>query len=527
MFKNLQFTNRTTIYLICILLVAILIRIVGITNVPNGFFVDEASKGYDAYSLYHTLRDRYGAFLPLFLRSFDDYREAVYAYLVIPSINIFGLNEFAVRLPSAIIGSCTVLVIYFLGKELFNKNVGLIAALFLAISPWHIHFSRTSFRVILLPFLLCLGLLFFLKSFRNSKYIIASGSIFALSLYTYTSARFFVSLFILGLLILFWRHFWENRGKVLITLVIFMTIFIPLFMFWVSPEGMSRASQVGFQLSFDKLIPNYLSYFSPNFLFYNDGTLTTRQSPPYLGQLYYLEFFTVILGLVFLFKEANKTTRNIIILWLLLYPLPGAFLEAHHSIRSFVGSTLFAILSAYGTTKIVKFLPPRLKNKTSLLVAALLFFVTINFLILTKLYFIDYRLNITRDWQYGMREAITYAQKSPYEYIIMKRKGDWVFEDRSYGVLVAFYTQYDPKKFQEITTHPWNRKTQDPDYSIGKFTLMSITKDSKLPDKFLLIVYPDEKPILGVPGYQEKEVHVVKDERGMEHFKIYEVTKTN
>jgi 4-amino-4-deoxy-L-arabinose transferase-like glycosyltransferase len=174
---------------------AFLLRVIFLGTIPNGFYCDEASDGYDAYSILQTGCDRYGEFLPLFLKGFgNDYRESIYVFLTLPFIKFFGLNELATRFPAAVIGTLTVITVYYLAKECFNNKVGLIAALFLAISPWHIQFSRIAFRAILLPWLFCLGVLFFAKSFRTPKYLPLSSLFFALSLYTYSSARVFVSL---------------------------------------------------------------------------------------------------------------------------------------------------------------------------------------------------------------------------------------------------------------------------------------------------------------------------------------------
>ena len=122
-------------YLIVIIFLAIILRVVLLNEVPNGFYSDEASIGYNAYSILKTGKDEHGMLLPLYFKAFGEYKNPVYIYSVIPFINIFGLNEFAVRLTSALFGTLTVIFTYFLAKELFHKRVGLWAALFLAISP--------------------------------------------------------------------------------------------------------------------------------------------------------------------------------------------------------------------------------------------------------------------------------------------------------------------------------------------------------------------------------------------------------
>ena len=84
----------------CLLLLAAILRLSYLTGVPNGFHADEASIGYDAFSMLETGRDQYGEFLPLFSRSFGDYDESLYRFLTIPFVGLLGLTEFTTRLPA-------------------------------------------------------------------------------------------------------------------------------------------------------------------------------------------------------------------------------------------------------------------------------------------------------------------------------------------------------------------------------------------------------------------------------------------
>src|SRR3989344_6455628 len=123
-FKNfINFTNIKNLPLIAIVIIAIVLRFWQLGNVPPSPDWDEASLGYNAYSIMTTGRDEYGEFLPVILRSFDDYKPGLYAYLIIPFIKLIDLNIIAVRLPAATFGVFAVLGTYLLLKELFpNKK---------------------------------------------------------------------------------------------------------------------------------------------------------------------------------------------------------------------------------------------------------------------------------------------------------------------------------------------------------------------------------------------------------------------
>jgi 4-amino-4-deoxy-L-arabinose transferase-like glycosyltransferase len=141
--------RKKIVYIILgfIVLVAIVLRFYQLGHIPPSPDWDEVALGYDAYSIIHTGRDEFGKFLPVVLRSFDDYKPALYAYLTIPTVYLFGLTVWAVRIPSAIFGVISVIATFYLVKELFKRNdLALVSSFLLAISPWSIQFSRVAFE---------------------------------------------------------------------------------------------------------------------------------------------------------------------------------------------------------------------------------------------------------------------------------------------------------------------------------------------------------------------------------------------
>src|SRR3989344_8507534 len=131
-----------------IILLAFILRFYKLETNPPGLYWDEVSLGYNAYSILKTAKDEHGKFLPVTnFAAFGDYKPPGYIYFSVPSVGVFGLNEFAIRFPSALAGTLAVLVTYFLTQKLFSKRkIALLASFFLAISPWNIHFSRVAFE---------------------------------------------------------------------------------------------------------------------------------------------------------------------------------------------------------------------------------------------------------------------------------------------------------------------------------------------------------------------------------------------
>ena len=167
--KNAITKNK---YFILVLFIAAVLRIWKIDRVPVSLFSDELDVGYQAYSILKTGRDYFGNFLPLHFQSYADFRAPFYIYSSVPTVAVFGISPFGVRLPAVIFGVFGVWGIYLLAKEIFkDKKLGILASLFLAISPWHLQYSRAAFEATMLLAFLLFGLYFFFRSLSDGKYL--------------------------------------------------------------------------------------------------------------------------------------------------------------------------------------------------------------------------------------------------------------------------------------------------------------------------------------------------------------------
>ena len=137
--------------LIAILIVGAALRFLGAGVIPVGFTPDEASFGYDAYSIIKTGKDQWGANLPLVLKSFGDYKAPLYTFLLVPLVYIFGLAKYVTRLPNLIFGTSAILATFLLARTLADLSgfkdkrrdfFALSASFLLAISPWHVLYEK-------------------------------------------------------------------------------------------------------------------------------------------------------------------------------------------------------------------------------------------------------------------------------------------------------------------------------------------------------------------------------------------------
>src|SRR5260221_280079 len=139
--------KKNYLLLAFIVLIACFLRIYKINVNPPSLSWDEVSIGYNAYSILKTGKDEHQRVLPLdtFI-AFGDYKPPVPIYVTVPFVALLGLNELSVRLPSALFGTGTVLLTFFLVEELFKKKkqktmLAFVSTAILTFSPWHINLS--------------------------------------------------------------------------------------------------------------------------------------------------------------------------------------------------------------------------------------------------------------------------------------------------------------------------------------------------------------------------------------------------
>ena len=282
--------NKILLVLIIIVLLGGLLRFWRLADYPVSLSIDEMAIGYNAYSILKTAKDEHGQFLPLAFRSIGDYKPPVLIYLTAPAIAIFGLNEFGVRFIIALIGTLTIVFVYLLTEELTkNEMVALASSFSLAISPWHIQFSRATFEAVLASFLLIVATWLCLRGIRkNGKLFWLSSIFFALSMYAYHAERIFVPIFIGGLIIIFGKKFLKMKKPIVIATMVGFIILTPLIFLMFGPQGQTRAqitfinrdhrlageltdSMLDIPIMFNFWIKRYLNYLDPGFLFFRGG----------------------------------------------------------------------------------------------------------------------------------------------------------------------------------------------------------------------------------------------------------------
>lgn len=475
-------------YLILIILLGSVLRLWQLGNVPASPDWDEASLGYNAYSLLMTGKDEYGKTFPLILESFGDFKPALYSYLAIPSIALFGLNTFAVRLPSALLGILTLLVVYGICQNLFRRrDISLLTTFFLALSPWHIQFSRVAFETNVGLFFNVLGVFLFLTSLKKNILLPLSVLSFGLSMHTYQSEKVFVPLLGMILFILFYKEIVKIPKKVIVlSLFVGLIIISPIIMSLIGGgETLGRAKGVSIfsQVSEDymkswrlyeeskseqdiigmifnskyvfyakKIISNYISHFDINWLFIHGDI--SRHHAPRMGLIYLFELPLICMGIYSLiFHKWRRNMKIFILLWILIAPAAASVtIDVPHAVRTLNFLPTYQILAALGSLTLLSFLV-RYSNKsfyqrTLAKIGVSMFIITAvaNISFYLNQYFVQMNYFYAKDWQYGYEEAVKYVSsvQNKYDKVIIS---DVTPLDQSY-IFFLFYLKYSPHEYQ-------------------------------------------------------------------------------
>ena len=490
-----KFKKNGFLWLILIIsFLALFLRLYRLGERPIALHWDEASWGYNAWSILETGRDEYGQFLPLIFKAFGDYKAPVYVYLTALSIGFFGLTEFAIRFPAALFGSINVFLLFFFVKKLFAKFKGkewvaLFAGIFLAISPWHYDYSHGAWEATILFTFFLLGLIFFFKAKdEKPRFIFFSAFFFGLCFYVYNAAKLILPLTALGLLFFWGRDFFKKVSfkKAALALGLVLVLLLPvikstfsggaggrlkvmsIFSYSRPQEQAQEIARIeettvgsrrynlfhnDFHFFFEGIFLRYLNHFSPRFLFFEGDWSDYRHGVPDFGVLNYLDFFFLGFGAYFLL---SRKVKNQSFLWyfLLISPLPAALTrDIIQSLRSFFMVLPLAIIAGFGAFFIQEWLSKKKMVWRLMIGGGAGLGYLFCFLLFWDRYFIHAPIANSNFWQYGYKQAVEFVKErqNDYEKIVFTGK---------YGqpyIYYLLYSQYPPSEYQQravLVEHP-------------------------------------------------------------------------
>ncbi|MDP2684967.1 MAG: glycosyltransferase family 39 protein [bacterium] len=530
--------------LLLVIILAFFLRAYRIDSLPDSLNPDEAAIGYTSYSLLMSGMDEHGKFLPLTTQSFGDWKLPLYSYVGVIPVALFGLSEFSVRSVSMLAGVVGVLLIYFISKNLFGRrSIALFSALFFAISPWNIYFSRAAYEVNLATTIFLGGLLAFLKYVYGEKkdvrLIAVSFLLFALTILTYHSYVLLTPVFVLGLIIFFRKSIFKNKISYIPFLLFIVLCFVFIF---AASSGSNKLSTLIIndknviyerveKLRGDNSIKNplldralftkylgvpyqiaqnYLNSFSPSFLFDKGGEKLVHNIGAF-GNLYLFDSILLLAGVLGIFWNREKSIK-LLAIWLIVAPISSAITkDAPNSTRLFILMPLFVLIASYGAYQIFILLKKRtIMNLTIRIVLISLFLLNIIYFL--NIYFVHFNVQRSRFWHYGYREAVKLTDKYPTYNVVMRGPENFPY------IYFLFYEKYNPLLFrEEVVYYPPTHEGFYYVRSFGRYQFVnkidysSLAKntiyidDTRLDDKENSIFLPSGEPILGLL-YSEQQI---------------------
>jgi len=361
---------------------------------------------------------------------------------------LFGLTPLAVRLPTAIFGTLLVFSLYFFAK---NINLGkqdkacLVALVTLALGavlPWTIHISRIGYPAIpIMLIAVCAHLTIYLKANEAKGYFLSLLPLLVAT-YFYASMLVMTPMIIIMVLGQISRFVSKNQLRLVFSILFIVSLFLfvfllnrfgsrafdlaiwrdvnvtadsnvyrglarlsqpTIFSFNQDPELLANRLVYNYPLSVINIfVRNYLSFFSPDFLFLK-GDPVLRHSTGQVGAFFPFLIPFMIYGAFLLFKSSKRKIKQMFLVWILVSPIPAAITKdgAGYLLRAITMMPFLTYLSALGLVESVKLIKPRFRPIYLLAIAGIGFYFVYYFLFA---YFHVYPARAAKSHEFGFKE---------------------------------------------------------------------------------------------------------------------------
>jgi hypothetical protein len=342
-----------------ILAVAVIARnVTALSTAPPGLYLDEASIGYNAWTIAHYGVDEHGNPLPLYFQAFGEFKNPVYVYALVPLVRLLPLTATTVRLPAALFGLLTIFFITLAAWRVSRSRwVAVLACVLAALTPWLVQESRIAFEVIGMVAALAGALWCLAGEKRSSRAQFAGAGVFlAVAIFAYSTARVEVLLFTLVFIAVFarrrFRGWWLTPSIVGVGYGLFGVWFLlhpgalteEFTLRSIAADGAPLATLIG------RFAGNYVSYFNPDFLFIH-GDTNLRHNTGYAGMLAAVAAPLLLLGLVWCWRRRREALPKFVVLCLILGPAAAAAINNYgqpHSLRSADMLPFWLVLAVLG-----------------------------------------------------------------------------------------------------------------------------------------------------------------------------------
>lgn len=510
--------------IILIILLASFLRLWDLGGMPPHLRNDEASLGYNSYSILKTLKDEHGDFLPIFFQSFGDWKPGGYIYLSTPFIAVLGLNEVTVRLPSALSGIISVWLIYQIVSILFTKKrLAQVSALMFAISPINLAFSRGAWEVNVSLTLTLAGILFFLKAIKGkSRFLLLSALFFGLTLITSHTAKLSTPIMLLILSLVFRNDLKRLPVKIIIISFLIGLIFVipvALSIFNGKITRLTTLSIFSYQSGFSliqSVANRWFSLYSAATLFLK-GDTNPQHTAPNIGPFLLFDLALMTLGLIRLIRKEGQAQKVFVFLGLALLPLPAVLTIENINLERILPVFIpLIIIVALGADLLIE----DFKNKFIKLIFIFVLVYSLNYIYFLDLYFIEGSKK-NDAWQYGYKQIFEKTNSYKEEVIVQQSL------EQPY-IFLLFYLKYDPIKYQTIVNKVFIPNKEGKDMGlvsgINNIKFLDIDWSKQKPELNQIFVVPYYKLAQESKFYSNYQlIDEVRDLNGLPLFKIVKI----
>ncbi len=511
---------------------ALFLRIYQLDRVPVSMSWDEVAIGYNAWSIVKTGKDEYGVSWPVLFKSFNDYKLPGYIYSAALSIKLLGFTDFAVRFPSALFGALTVIAFYFLIKEFQeretpsprspnpnnSKYLPLLGSLLMAISPWHLQFSRGAYEANGSLLFVVIGFWLLLGARRKPRLFIGAAVSFTMALYFYYTARLLLPLVLLVYALIYRKKLLQQVKWLGISLLVGVICLLPILPKFFA-ESNTRIGQVSIfsdeassidytiagarspQSWWAKLYYNrrvgYLTRFLDNYLTNNSLSFLFVTGDPYprhriwgMGYLYLWQLPFFIFGLTVLLKRRSKIDLFVLGWWILGAVPASLTTGSPHGLRTLTTLPVLLYVSVIGLELGSKVVRNKWKKVATGTVLVCAFISFIGYLV----YYYDFTpRQVAQNWGDGHRELFAQLPQLAKNYDDVVITGTY-FKPYIYAL---YYLPVEPDEYQlagnerEIGKYKflpaaWEKAVVLPSKEPGKKRLLVLTPEEKSQQKVIV-----------------------------------------
>ncbi len=174
-------------------------------TLPQGIWYDEAQYGLLVRQILSS-----SAYRPIYAPLAN--MASPFLFFIAASFKLFGDSIQSIRLVSIVAGIATLPAFYVLARRYMQVPAALASTLLIAVSYWHINFSRIALQGILSPLTVVLTFIFLLRAWRGGKLIdfVLAGFSMSAGIWVYNASNllpFIVGLFLLFAMVREWRLF--------------------------------------------------------------------------------------------------------------------------------------------------------------------------------------------------------------------------------------------------------------------------------------------------------------------------------